>query len=97
FRQIFWLEYIHRLWGRIIGLAFALPLVWFVIRRRVPRWLMPRLVVLLALGGLQGAVGWIMVASGLRDVPAVSHYKLAMHLMLAVALYAYILWLVFTL
>jgi heme a synthase len=97
FKQIFWLEYIHRLWGRIIGLAFALPLAWFVIRRRVPHWLIPRLVVLLALGGLQGAVGWIMVASGLRDVPAVSHYKLAMHLTLAVALYAYILWLVFTL
>ena len=53
FKQIFWLEYFHRLWGRIIGLAFALPLAWFVIRRRVPRWLMPRLVVLLALGGLQ--------------------------------------------
>ena len=97
FKQIFWLEYIHRLWGRIIGLAFALPLAWFVIRRRVPRRLMPRLFVLLLLGGLQGAVGWIMVASGLRDAPAVSHYKLAMHLVLAVSLYSYILWLVFTL
>ena len=97
FRQIFWLEYIHRLWGRIIGLAFALPLGWFLIRRRVPGWLVPRLVALLALGGLQGAVGWIMVASGLRDVPAVSHYKLAIHLTLALALYGYILWLVFSL
>lgn len=97
FRQIFWLEYIHRLWGRIIGLAFALPLAWFLIRRRVPRWLAPRLGVLLVLGGLQGAIGWIMVASGLRDAPAVSHYKLAMHLTLAVALYAYILWLVLSL
>jgi heme a synthase len=97
FKQIFWLEYIHRLWGRIIGLAFALPMAWFLIRRRVPRWLVPRLVVLLFLGGLQGAIGWIMVASGLRDVPAVSHYKLALHLTLAVALYGYILWLVLTL
>ena len=97
FKQIFWLEYIHRLWGRIIGLAFALPFAWFMIRRRIPRWLVPRLFVLLVLGGLQGAIGWIMVASGLRDVPAVSHYKLAMHLILAVALYAYILWLVLTL
>ena len=97
FKQIFWLEYVHRLWGRIIGLVFALPLAWFVIRRRVPRRLMPRLFMLLVLGGLQGAIGWIMVASGLRDVPAVSHYKLATHLVLAVALYAYILWLVFTL
>jgi len=97
FKQIFWLEYFHRLWGRIIGLAFALPMAWFMLRRRVPRWLVPRLFVLLALGGLQGAIGWIMVASGLRDQPAVSHYKLAMHLTLAVALYAYILWLVLSL
>lgn len=97
FKQIFWFEYFHRLWGRIIGLAFALPLAWFLIRRRVPRWLVPRLLVLLVLGGLQGAIGWIMVASGLRDQPAVSHYKLAMHLTLAVALYAYILWLVLSL
>lgn len=97
FKQIFWLEYFHRLWGRVIGLAFALPFAWFLVRRRVPRWLMPRLFVLLLLGGLQGAIGWIMVASGLRDVPAVSHYKLALHLTLAVALYGYILWLVLTL
>ncbi|MBM3620553.1 MAG: heme A synthase [Alphaproteobacteria bacterium] len=97
FKQIFWFEYFHRLWGRIIGLAFALPLAWFLVRRHVPRWLVPRLVMLLLLGGLQGAIGWIMVASGLRDQPAVSHYKLAMHLTLAVALYAYILWLVLTL
>jgi cytochrome c oxidase assembly protein subunit 15 len=97
FKQIFWLEYVHRLWGRIIGLAFALPFAWFLIRRRVPRWLMPRLFILLVLGGLQGAIGWIMVASGLRDVPTVSHYRLALHLTLAVALYAYILWLVLTL
>lgn len=97
FKQIFWLEYFHRLWGRVIGLAFALPFAWFLVRRRVPRWLMPRLLVLLVLGGAQGAIGWIMVASGLRDVPAVSHYKLALHLTLAVALYGYILWLVLTL
>jgi cytochrome c oxidase assembly protein subunit 15 len=93
FKEIYWLEYLHRLWGRLIGLAFALPMVWFLLRGRAPRWLRPRLVVLLLFGGLQGAVGWIMVASGLQDVPAVSHYKLALHLMLAVALYAYILWL----
>jgi cytochrome c oxidase assembly protein subunit 15 len=95
FKQIFWLEYLHRLWGRLIGLAFALPMLWFLVRGRVPRWLMPRLVALLLLGGMQGAVGWIMVASGLKDEPAVSHYKLAMHLVLAVSLYAYILWLAF--
>jgi cytochrome c oxidase assembly protein subunit 15 len=93
FRQIYWLEYLHRLWGRVIGLAFALPMLWFFVRGRVPRWLKPRLVALLLLGGLQGAVGWIMVASGLQDVPAVSHYKLALHLVLAVGLYAWLLWL----
>jgi cytochrome c oxidase assembly protein subunit 15 len=94
FKEIFWLEYLHRLWGRLIGLAYALPMLWFFVRNRLPRGLKPRLVALLLLGGLQGAVGWIMVASGLRDVPAVSHYKLALHLVLAVGLYAYILWLV---
>ena len=93
FKEIFWLEYLHRLWGRLIGLAFALPMLWFFVRHRVPGWLKPRLIVLLLLGGLQGAVGWIMVASGLQDAPAVSHYKLAMHLVLAVGLYAYMLWL----
>ncbi len=93
FKEIYWLEYLHRLWGRLIGLAFALPMLWFLLRGRVPGWLKPRLVALLLLGGLQGAVGWIMVASGLQDAPAVSHYKLALHLMLAVGLYAYILWL----
>jgi len=93
FKEIFWLEYLHRLWGRLIGLAFALPMLWFFVRRRVPRWLTPRLIALLLLGGLQGAVGWIMVASGLQDTPAVSHYKLALHLVLAVGLYAYMLWL----
>jgi cytochrome c oxidase assembly protein subunit 15 len=93
FKEIYWLEYLHRLWGRLIGLVFALPMLGFFVRGRVPAWLKPRLVVLLFLGGLQGAVGWIMVASGLQDVPAVSHYKLALHLGLAVGLYAYILWL----
>ncbi|HJQ61061.1 MAG TPA: COX15/CtaA family protein [Vineibacter sp.] len=93
FKEIYWLEYLHRLWGRLIGLAFALPMLWFWLRGRIPGWLKPRLLVLLALGGLQGAIGWIMVESGLRDVPAVSHYKLALHLVLAVGLYAYIIWL----
>lgn len=93
FKEIYWLEYLHRLWGRLIGLAYALPMLWFFLRRQVPAWLKPRLVALLLLGGLQGAVGWIMVASGLRDLPAVSHYKLALHLGLALVLYAYMLWL----
>ena len=94
FQQIFWLEYLHRLWGRLIGLVFALPLAWFWLRGVLARELKPRLVMLLVLGGLQGALGWAMVASGLVDRPSVSHYRLAAHLLLAVALYAYTIWLI---
>jgi cytochrome c oxidase assembly protein subunit 15 len=94
FRQIFWLEYLHRLWGRLIGVAVALPLLWFWLRGQLPAWLKPRLFALLVLGGLQGALGWAMVASGLIDRPSVSHYRLAAHLLLAVALYGYTVWLV---
>jgi len=94
FQQIFWLEFLHRLWGRLIGLAFALPLAWFWLRGRLPAELKPRLVIMLVLGGLQGALGWAMVASGLVDRPSVSHYRLAAHLLLAVALYAYTVWLI---
>jgi cytochrome c oxidase assembly protein subunit 15 len=94
FKQIFWLEYLHRLWGRLIGLAFALPLAWFWFRGMLAPWLKPRLLALLALGALQGAVGWAMVASGLIDRPSVSHYRLAAHLMLAVAIYAWTVWLI---
>jgi cytochrome c oxidase assembly protein subunit 15 len=94
FQQIFWLEYLHRLWGRIIGLAFALPLAWFWLTGKLTAPLKPRLLALLLLGGLQGAMGWAMVASGLVDRPSVSHYRLAAHLLLAVALYAYTVWLI---
>ena len=94
FQQIFWLEFLHRLWGRLIGLVFALPLAWFWLRGRIPAALKPRLLALLVLGGLQGVLGWAMVASGLVDRPSVSHYRLAAHLILAVALYAYTVWLI---
>ena len=94
FQQIFWLEYLHRLWGRLIGVAFALPLAWFWLRGQLSPQLKPRLVALLLLGGLQGALGWAMVASGLVDRPSVSHYRLAAHLLLAVALYSYTVWLI---
>lgn len=94
FREIFWLEYSHRLWGRLIGLAFAVPLVWFWLRGQLTPYLKPRLLGLLVLGGLQGALGWAMVASGLIDRPSVSHYRLAAHLVLAVVLYAYTVWLI---
>jgi cytochrome c oxidase assembly protein subunit 15 len=92
FKGIFWLEYIHRLWGRLIGAAFLLPALWFWVRGRIPRGYGPALAGLFALGTLQGGIGWIMVASGLVDRPSVSHYRLALHLGLAIAIYAALLW-----
>ncbi len=93
FKHIFWLEWIHRLWGRLIGLVFLVPLVWLFATARIERRLVPRLVLLFALGGLQGAVGWFMVASGfLPDATAVSPVRLVVHLALALTLYAAIVW-----
>ena len=93
FRHIFWLEWTHRLWGRLIGLAFLGPLIWFWATGRLMRELRPRLVVLFCLGGLQGAVGWFMVASGFfPDTTAVSPFRLVIHLTLALILYAAIVW-----
>jgi cytochrome c oxidase assembly protein subunit 15 len=73
FKFIYFWEYIHRLLGRLIGLAFALPLLWFAVKRAIPKGYGWKLVALLVLGGLQGAIGWWMVASGLVDEPEVSH------------------------
>jgi cytochrome c oxidase assembly protein subunit 15 len=93
FKQIFWLEWSHRLWGRLIGIAFLAPLIFFWVTGRVEKRLRPRLVVLFILGGLQGAVGWFMVASGFfPDTTAVSPYRLVVHLVFALVLYAAILW-----
>ena len=93
FQSIFWWEYIHRLWGRLIGVAFALPLVFFWLRGRLPAWLKPHLCALLGLGGVQGAVGWYMVASGFSERTDVSQYRLTLHLMIAVGIYGYLFWL----
>jgi cytochrome c oxidase assembly protein subunit 15 len=93
FKHIFWLEYVHRLWGRLIGLVFLVPLLAFWLTGRIERRLRPRLALLFLLGGLQGAVGWFMVASGFfPDATAVSPYRLVIHLGLALLLYAAILW-----
>src|SRR3954451_15721531 len=93
FKEIFWLEWVHRLWGRLIGLAYALTLAWFWLCGRIPAGHKGRLLLLLLLGGLQGAVGWFMVASGFEaDPTAVSPYRLVMHLGLALGLYAALLW-----
>ncbi|KRC82752.1 COX15/CtaA family protein [Sphingomonas sp. Root241] len=92
FKAIFFWEYFHRLLGRLIGLAFAVPLVWFAIRRQIPRGYDWRLVALLALGGLQGAIGWWMVKSGLSVRTDVSHVRLAVHLLVALFTLAGIVW-----
>jgi len=88
YQGIFLLEYVHRLWGRLIGLAFALPLAFFLWRRMVPPGWTGRLLGLLTLGGMQGLLGWLMVASGLVDRPEVSHFRLAAHLILALLILA---------
>lgn len=92
FKFIFFWEWVHRLLGRLIGLAYVLPLAWFWLRRHIPAGFMPRLLGLLALGGLQGVAGWWMVASGLVNRPAVSHYRLAVHLLLALVLLGGLVW-----
>ncbi len=93
FKEIFWLEWIHRFWGRLIGLAYAAGFAWFWLRGRIPPGYKGRLLGILALGGLQGAVGWYMVASGFEaDRTAVSPYRLVIHLGLALAIYAALLW-----
>ena len=92
FKSIFWWEYIHRLWGRLIGAAFLIPFLWFAMRGKVRGALVWRLGGMFALGALQGAVGWWMVASGLSDRISVSQYRLAFHMTLACVIYAAIVW-----
>jgi len=92
FKDIFFWEYVHRQLGRLIGLAFAVPLAWFAWRRAIPKGYGWRLIVLFVLGGLQGVIGWWMVASGLVDRPDVSHIRLAIHLLAALLIFAAIIW-----
>jgi cytochrome c oxidase assembly protein subunit 15 len=93
FKRIFLVEYFHRLFGRMIGLVFFFPFVFFWIRKRIQRRYLPHMIGLFVLGGCQGLLGWYMVKSGLINVPRVSPYRLTAHLMLAFFLYAYTLWL----
>ncbi|MBI3561782.1 MAG: COX15/CtaA family protein [Gammaproteobacteria bacterium] len=93
FKYIFGYEYAHRLLGRLIGVAFLLPLLYFLYKRKIRGQLLPKLIVIFLLGALQGFLGWYMVQSGLINEPRVSQYRLALHLSTAVMLYAAILWL----
>ncbi|MDB5431243.1 MAG: heme synthase [Caulobacter sp.] len=92
FKAIFWWEWAHRLLGRIVGAAFAIPFVYFLVRRQIPRRLIWRCVALFGLGGLQGLVGWWMVASGLAHRVSVAPERLAIHLGLALALFIALVW-----
>lgn len=97
FKRIFFWEWFHRLWGRMIGLVFALPLLFFWIKKVIPQGYNLKLLGMLFLGGMQGIMGWYMVESGLVDIPAVSHYRLAAHLSLAFVILGLLLWLAFSL
>ncbi|HVE51531.1 MAG TPA: COX15/CtaA family protein [Casimicrobiaceae bacterium] len=97
FKGIFWWEYAHRLLGRVIGVAFLIPFLWFALRRRIPRGYGKGLAVLFVLGGLQGALGWYMVKSGLVADPKVSPFRLTAHLALAFVIFGAMLWMALSL
>jgi len=97
FKSIFLFEYAHRVLGRLIGLIFFIPFMYFLIRKKIAAGYIPKLTVLFVLGGLQGLLGWYMVKSGLVDIPRVSQYRLTAHLGLAVVIYAFMIWLAFDL
>lgn len=92
FKEIFWWEWSHRNLGRLIGFAFLVPFLIFLARGQIERALVPRLLGLFVLGGLQGALGWFMVASGLTERISVSQYRLVAHLGLALVIYGAIVW-----
>jgi cytochrome c oxidase assembly protein subunit 15 len=92
FKHIYWWEFLHRLLGRLIGVVFALPLLWFAVRREIPRGYGWKMVGLLVLGGLQGALGWYMVMSGLSERTDVSHLRLSAHLLAALVIMSALIW-----
>ena len=94
FKFIFFWEWFHRLWARLIGVVFIIPFIIFIVQKRFKKEMIRPLLILFLLGGLQGLVGWIMVQSGLEDSDLlyVSHYKLAIHFILALGLLCYTLW-----
>ena len=97
FKRIFWWEWSHRFLARFVGVAFLVPFLFFLATGRIARPLVPKLAGLFALGGLQGAIGWYMVASGLSERTSVSQYRLAVHLSLAIVIFAGLLWIALSL
>ena len=93
FKSIFWWEYAHRLLGRVIGLVFLFPFLFFMVKGKLDKPLSWKLAGLFILGGLQGAMGWYMVKSGLVDDPRVSHFRLTAHLGLALLIFSLEFWL----
>lgn len=92
FKKIFWLEYIHRVMGRVTGLVFLLPLIYFFVRKQVTATLALKLLGIFSIGALQGVIGWFMVKSGLKDNPQVSQYWLAFHLSTAFLIFWLVFW-----
>ncbi len=92
FKSIFWLEFLHRLLGRTIGIVFLLPFVFFLAKGYIKTREWPKYLLMFVLGGLQGVLGWYMVKSGLVDNPHVSQYRLTAHLFAAFLIYAYMFW-----
>jgi len=96
FKFIFWMEYIHRIWGRLIFLIFLIPLIIFLKKKYIPKKLKKHFLIILLLIILQGLFGWYMVKSGLNDIPDVNHYRLSIHLTMAFIIYGYLLFLTFS-
>ena len=92
FKFIFFWEWVHRLLGRLLGLVFFAGVAWFAVKRAIPKGYTTRLIALFVLGGLQGAVGWFMVMSGLEGRTEVSPYRLSAHLLFALFLFAALIW-----
>lgn len=93
FKHIFWWEYIHRMIGRFIGFVFIGGFAWFYfVKKKIDKKLLVKLLILVGLGALQGLIGWWMVKSGIQNKPAVSHYRLATHLMSAFTVFAFTFW-----
>lgn len=92
FKVIFFWEYVHRVWGRMLGFAFILPLIYFWVKQMIPHGYGLKFIGLMILGGMQGVIGWWMVKSGLIDNPAVSQYRLATHLSMALLIFVLLVW-----